>query len=317
MMNKSFFIIFLFFFLSCKKEDDNSVDIEQQDTFLVYDYTVTNLDYEPAFRSDTTKGGRIEIPALVEASGLAVSRANPNILWSHNDKGHANRLYCLGSKGENFGVFLLNGAGSRDWEDICIGPGPDDNIDYIYVGDIGDNDGVYPYLVIYRFPEPDLLQLDSGKLQQIDQNTVERFEFEYPDGPRDSETLMIDPWTKDIYIVSKRDYRSVIYRAKYPQSPVERTKLEKLAQLPFNWAVAGDISADGTQIAIKDRTTIYYWKREQGETVINALKRKPTRLPYILEPQGESFAWTNDGNGYFTLSEQSGRISPDLYYYSK
>ena len=29
--------------------------------------------------------------------------------------------------------------------------------------------------------------------------------FKYPDGPRDAETLMIDPVEKLIYIVSKRD----------------------------------------------------------------------------------------------------------------
>ena len=47
---------------------------------------------------------------------------------------------------------------------------------------------------------------------------VETFTLQYPDGPRDAETLMVDPLSGDIYIVSKRDTVLHIYRAAYPQS---------------------------------------------------------------------------------------------------
>ena len=310
-------LLFVFISLSCKKEETPKEDPVVKDVFVTIDYTMTNLPVSTEFAQNSSFGGPIENEFLVEASGLAVSRFNPTIVWSHNDSGHANRIYAVGNKGENYGVFLVQGASSRDWEDMCIGVGPVDGVNYIYVADIGDNSAQYNYIIVYRFPEPEITSPQTDGLNYINSDVVERMEFTYPDGARDAETLMIDPWTKDLYIVSKRNPQSLVYRAKYPQTVGGRTELEKLAQLPFNWAVAGDISPDGKQIAIKDRYNIYYWTRNLGESVVDALKKQPVRLPYIPEPQGESFAWTGDNNGYFTLSEKNGPPIPDLYFYNR
>ena len=35
------------------------------------------------------------LPEIPEASGLAISRRNPGIIWSHNDSGHATELFAL------------------------------------------------------------------------------------------------------------------------------------------------------------------------------------------------------------------------------
>jgi hypothetical protein len=312
------FCFLIFILTSCKKEETPVIDNKKdKEEFVVLTYSLQDLETANQFLQVNTKGGILQTEILKEASGLAVSRSNPEIVWSHNDSGHANRLHAVGSKGENRGYFLVQGASSRDWEDICIGVGPEEGVNYIYIGDIGDNQAQYNYIVVYRFPEPDVSNLDSAGINFIDNSTVERFEFVYPDGPRDAESLMIDPWTKDLYIISKRDFRSTIYCAKYPQTPGSRTTLDKIIQLPFNWAVAGDISADGKKIAIKDKYKIYYWERNVGESLADALKRIPKLLPYILEPQGESFAWTEDGTGYFTLSEQNTIQIPELYFYKK
>ena len=57
-------------------------------------------------------------------------------------------------KREFLGVCNIDGARCRDWEDIAIGPGPDPNQHYLYIGDIGDNRGEYREIVVYRVPEP-------------------------------------------------------------------------------------------------------------------------------------------------------------------
>jgi len=280
-------------------------------------YNLNTLIKNTKYAIDSNLGGYIKSRMLKEASGLCLSKSNPQCLWSHNDKGNPNRLYLLGTKGQNYGYYTLTGAGSRDYEDICIGPGPMPGINYIYLGDIGDNDAVYPSIVIYRIQEPILHKLDSNSTHIIPAEHIERLEFEYPDGPVDSETLMIDPINKDLYIVSKREFRSHVYRAPYPQKPNTKTKLQKLAQLPFNFAVAGDISSDGKKIVIKDLYRIFCWNRAENESVLDALKRAPERLTYIPEPQGESFAFTNNAASYFTLSEQSGTTPSYLYHYKK
>ena len=43
---------------------------------------------------------------------------------------------------------------NRDWEDIAVGPGPVDGKNYVYVGEIGDNDAKYRFKRVYRFEEP-------------------------------------------------------------------------------------------------------------------------------------------------------------------
>jgi hypothetical protein len=310
-------LLILSLLLSCKKDEPTPPVEDDGLNYVVLDYSINGLYFDESYQHDTLFGGPLMSPQLLEASGICVSRSNPSVLWSHNDSGNPNRLFAIGNKGENLGYYNLTEAGARDYEDICIGPGPIEGVNYIYLADIGDNDAQYSYIIIYRFPEPDATALDSGGVYDINSEDIERIEFTYPDGPRDAETLMIDPWTKDLYIVSKKDYRSLIYKAAYPQAVGVRTELEKIAQLPFNWTLAGDISADGTQIAIKVFNRIYNWNRNAGESVLDALKRQPNLLPYILEPQGEAFGWTEDGNGYFTLSEKSGTPDPELYFYKK
>lgn len=306
--------------LSCKKQENSGPpppDPEAEEEFLITSYPLTQLPYHSGYKNDTSKGGPLQSPLLKEASGLAVSRTHEGVLWSHNDQGHSNRLYAIGAKGENYGYFVLNGAGSRDYEDICIGPGPADHVNYLYIGDIGNNDASHKYLVIYRQPEPALSQLQHNGIYQVAAGQIDRIECDYADEPVDCETLMIDPLTKDLYIVSKRGFRSIVYQLPYPPSTTQRNKLKKLVQLPFNTAVSGDISDDGSCIVIKDYQKIYFWKREGKESILSALSRPPLLLPYIPEPQGEAFAWTRNASGYYTLSEQSGTSPAILYFYNR
>lgn len=299
---------------SCEKKTiDHAVNVEG---FIRLDYDVTTLDTFYAFTEGEARGFPAN-SAIVEASGLAVSRVNPAWIWTHNDKGDANRLFLMDDKAGDLGFFWIRGAGNRDWEDMCIGPGPKENVNYVYIGDIGDNDAVYPNIIINRFPEPNLYNYTFPGIFEIADSLVERFVMMYPDGPRDAEALMIDPWTKDLYVITKRERHSSLYVARYPYYSSEVIMLKKIAEFPFNRALAADISHDGTSIVVKTDRRLYYWKRETGEDVLTALKRIPMLLPYIMEPQGETFAWTPDGNGYYTLSEKSGVVISPLYFYQK
>lgn len=315
-MKNGFYIVFFIVAVSgCNKPKEViENEAENPTQVVVYDYEMNGLATNNEFQNSSTKGGELQSSLLVEASGLAMSRNNTEILWSHNDRGHANQVFLVGDKGEDYGYFQLSGVGNRDWEDICLGPGKEPNTTYVYVGEIGDNNGVHPSIFIYYFEEPDLANETQYAARSIAADKIYKAEYTYPDGPKDAETLMIDPWTKDLYIVSKRTAKSILYRAKFPHVGGE---LEKLAVFPFNWAVGGDISADGTKIAIKDRYNIYFWEREQGQSIVDAMRVAPQKLPYIVEPQGESVAWSLDGKEYFTLSEASPGITTELYYYTK
>ncbi|MDQ4068195.1 MAG: hypothetical protein M3203_01750, partial [Actinomycetota bacterium] len=98
--------------------------------------------------------GRIADRAVRESSGLAASRRNPGLLWTHNDSNDEPFLYCLDLQGRSCGTWRVTGAEAFDWEGMAAGPGPRAGEPYLYVGDIGDNLDQRPEIVVYRVPEP-------------------------------------------------------------------------------------------------------------------------------------------------------------------
>ncbi|MGI9544519.1 MAG: hypothetical protein ACR2MX_14760 [Cyclobacteriaceae bacterium] len=265
------------------------------------------VDNGPAF-SDRISKGAIQNDFLVEASGLAVSRNDNSHLWSHNDKDDQPFLFLLNNDGSDIGRFYLKGAVNRDWEDLAIGPGPDANETYLYIGDIGNNDLVYDFIRIYRLVEPDILE-DTLK-------NIETIRLNYPDGIRDAETLLLDPLTKDIYVITKRDTNSRIYRAAYPQTDEQVMTFE--GALPYNTIVSGDISIDGLEVLLKSYFRVFYWRRDIGTSLVDLFQQPADTLPYSLEPQGEAMAWHPDGSGYYTLSEEKETgVEAVLYFYER
>ena len=255
------------------------------------------------------KVATIEEGVLSEISGLVVSRKHHGIIYTHNDSGNKPEVYMLDSLGKYLGKIRLMGVYNRDFEDISFGPGPVKDQDYLYVGDIGDNVGTHQELFLYRFPEP-------NKLSENLEILPEKFVLQYPDGPKDSETMMVDPWNGDVFLLSKRDSSNVLYRAPAELLGPEPTVLEKVMTLPITMSTGGDISADGKHILIKNYWTVYYWAREEGQSIESALSKKPLMLPYKPEPQGEAIGFAADGSSYYTISEQRFRITPVLYKYT-
>ena len=147
--------------------------------------------------------------------------------------------------------------------------------------------------------------------------TFDRIAFQFPDGKRDAEALMIDPNTRDLYVVSKREENVSVYVAPFPQSVDQTITLKKVVTLPLTLIVAGDISDDGQEVIMKSYDWVYYWKRKEKEDLATLLSTDPVKLPYTREPQGEAIAWKKDGTGYYTLSEEADNVKPVLYFYER
>jgi hypothetical protein len=199
---------------------------------------------------------------------------------------------------------------------MAAGPGPREGVSYLYVGDVGNNEANPNTTehVIYRIPEP--LSLEST----LPRERTEPIRYTYPDGPRDAETLLLDPLTKDLYIVSKELAGAVLYRLPFPQ-PTDGTLIQaqRIGDVPgVVLATGGDISADGREIMVKTYTAVYYWQRKAGERIEEVLLRTALKmLPYELEPQGEAICFDKDGSGYFTLSERRNAPSVTLNFYRR
>lgn len=276
-----------------------------------------NVTLNSALFEQAANHGKLKLDEIDEASGLVASHNNPRAFWTHNDSGDKNRIFLISQSGDNLGTYTLEGAIARDWEDISIGPGPKANTSYLYVGDIGDNRAQYKEKVIYRFIEPNVSQQASDNQINIAKEHIDTITFEFPDGKRDAETLMVDPITKDIFVISKREKQVGVYVARYPQSTTQINILTKVATLDIHKIVAGDISVAGNEVLLKDYQNIYYWKKQANESIEELLTTAPQRLPYKAEPQGEAIAWKQDSSGFYTLSEASSSGAAKMYFYKR
>ena len=99
--------------------------------------------------------GNLESKKLREASGMVFSHLHDGVIYGHNDSGSSPPIYIFDTLGRDLGTIRVKDVYNRDWEDIAVGPGPDQNRSYIYVGEIKDNRGQWRSIRILRIPEPD------------------------------------------------------------------------------------------------------------------------------------------------------------------
>lgn len=248
---------------------------------------------------------QIDSPDLDEVSGLVFGRKYPNRIYLHNDSGGEAAVFVIDSLGNRLGKIELEGVKNRDWEEIAIGPGKDGSPN-VYVGEIGDNLGRYENVSLFRFEEPKII---DGKVKP------EKLVLTYPKGPMDAEAMFVDPLSEEIFIFSKRDSLNTIFKVPITAFDQGEAELIEVGKLPFTSVVAADISQDGLKILLKTYFAIYFWERSIGETVEEALKRKPIELPYSPEPQGEAIGFTADATAFYTLSEKRFEFIPVLNRY--
>jgi hypothetical protein len=250
--------------------------------------------------------GTIQNSSVTEASGIVASRKNADVLWTHNDSGDTARVFAMTPAGTNLGTYTISGAGSTDWEDIAIGPGPVAGTQYLYFGDIGDNGASRSSVSVYRVPEPTVSSAQSPVSTSI--SGAAKLTFQYPDGPRDAESLFVDPLTNDIYIISKPNSPKRLYRAAYPQSTSGTTTLQLMTTFNYSSAMtAADISPSGNEIIVRSYATTSgrMYVRPPGGSIADAFNLPPISIPLLSETQGEAIGFDRFGWGYYTTSEGS------------
>ncbi len=304
--------------IACQQDDD--ADSLQEATWN--NHEPFQLEYNIPFELDNAGFFSEQADArgetnLQEISGIVPSIANLGHIWAHEDSSNPNVIYLLDATTcETVASYELEGMINRDWEDIEIGPGPEEGVNYIYLGEVGDNHRAYGNYKVFRFEEPIFEESHRGQKNPIT-TPIETIDFRYPDGLRyDVETLLLDPWTKDLFLVTKRDFFSIIYVLPYPQKTSGFDEPIKVGEFPFTRAVGGNISLDGKEMLVKTYDHIMYWERQEDESMVDMFMKSPKLAPYNPpEPQGEAICFDQNG-GYFTISEYSNSVIPVLYYYS-
>ena len=257
--------------------------------------------------------GTVTINGLKEASGIAASRRNPGVLWTHSD-GSDGAIHAVATNGTHLATFYLN-IPVLDTEDIAVGPGPVRGTSYLYVGDIGDKHGRNRVQVL-RIPEPFVDTAWTGNPASVGFSGVETFTLSYPDGSYDAESLMLDPMSSDLFVVTKQDGTARVYRTNLNAIPGgSLVRWSFVTAIPFWLASGGDISADGKQIVLRREEYAQAWERSGGESVGTALARAGRAIPVIgppVEPNGEGIALLPNGSGYVTIGEG---VNPPIYFF--
>lgn len=241
--------------------------------------------------------GAVTTPGLIEASGLAASRhAHPGVLWTHND-GPDGRLFAVSTNGAALGVWKIDAPGIADVEDIAVRSA--DGIEEVLLADIGDNKGrrAEVRVLVVRAPAT---RAPGGALEGPALKPSAILTFTYEDGPRDAESLAVDPATGHLLVVAKEKKACGVYRFDPAASPAVA---RRIARLPVNKASGADISPDGLRLAVVNGRDAWMWARSAEEDWAVALTRDPVALPYEPGPNGESVAWSADGRHLFALSE--------------
>ncbi|MCH8922641.1 MAG: tandem-95 repeat protein, partial [Planctomycetes bacterium] len=80
-------------------------------------------------------------------------------------------------------------------------------------------------------------------------------------------------------------------------------------------ASAGDVSPDGSEILVKNYQNVFYYRREPGQSIAEALIGvEPIVVPYVVESKGEGVTFDPATGGYFTINEINPRT---VYFYDR
>lgn len=268
---------------------------------------------ERASYGAASRVGQFEDDAVDESSGVAASRVNRGLYWTHNDSGDGPFLYAFDRAGRKRGVWRVAGAEADDWEDMAAGPGPEAGRAYLYVGDIGDNDYARPSVTIYRVPEPSVTDQDaqSNKKQPRATATAEAIRLKYPDGSHDAETLLVHPKTGDLYIVVKAiDPTAGVYKLSAPFDASKTHTLARVGEVRAPGAAfggfftGGAISPDGTRLVLCDYLQAYELTPPAGSDNFDSIWKQPVLVISIGERrQGEAITYGPDGQTIFATNE--------------
>lgn len=273
-------IIFAVIAWTCKKENNSNPAV-------------------PVF--DTVPTIKQMVPVINEISGIADSKLNPGALWGQEDSGTPTRMYLIHHDGNVTHSVFIDGVTNRDWEEMALHDGN------IFIAETGDNNEAYNNYKFYKFDEP---TATTDTVQ-----TVETINFTYPDGSHDSEAFIIDRDNHHIYIITKRDNPSRIYKLSYPFGSSNTASF--IGTLPYSGVVGAAIAEDGKEVIIKTYTGLFYYTRDNNETMEQVFQKTYQSLPYTIEPQGEAICFSATNNGFFTVSEKSFASTVNVCFYKR
>lgn len=226
-----------------------------------------------------------------EASGLAVSRGHPGLMWTHNDSGNEAVLFALDASGAMRGHVRVSIL-MRDWEDISAAPcGPvqlrsGQARDCLYLGDIGDNSLNRRRIQVLVVAEPDPAAAETAH--------PEIFNVAYPDGAHNAEAMFVVGGR--LFIVT-RDGVGAVYASTSPLGEDRDITLQRISQLGLVAVTDAETSPDETSVAVRTSHEVAIYRTAD---LIRGDVSPRARIPIegLGEPQGEGVALDENGRLY-------------------
>jgi len=253
------------------------------------------------------------LPDLVaESSGIEIS--GPNKIWTFNDSGGEPELYLVDTLGNLLRTLFVAGANNRDWEDIT-----QDDKGNFFIGNIGNNTNANTDLTIFRIPNPDAVAADTIRAEAIAFAYEDQVAFPPPEDSLnfDCEALM---WYEDrLYLASKNrtmpfDGKTHLYRL--PDTPGTYVA-EKIGTFDTGgstmlnfWITAGDISPDGSKLALLSSDKIWVFYDFSGD---NFFSGQNERIGLGNFSQKEAIAWVTENDLYITDEQTLPGFGGNLY----
>lgn len=235
---------------------------------------------------------------IKESSGTAISRRDPDVVWTHNDSGDKARLYAIRLDGKLLAEVDVDDAKSSDWEDLCSFRR--DGKNYLAIGDIGDNNRRRRNAEIYVLEEPDLEKAKKGKLEV---KPLACIKVNYPGGPVDSEALAYDAERQQFVVASKEKFRCVLYEVDASVLDEDRT-LDAVPShsLLLPMVTAADISSNADRMVFSTYGPGFVIRRSAG----GKWKARGDEIEFLELPsrrQGESICFGSQDKRLILTSE--------------
>jgi hypothetical protein len=260
--------------------------------------------------------GKIQSDEITESSGIAASRCQPDLIWTHNDSGDGAFIFAMNPAGKHLGTWEVRNAKNLDWEDMAAFKDTAGKC-YLYIGDTGNtNKNERAEHKVYRVAEPVIRPSDSSSTRKAPTQTgpAETLTFSYPDARQDAETLMVHPVSGEIYVITKNRSRpAAVYKLK-PIFDAPAVKADKVSDItvpaiPNGFLTDGGISPDGRRVIICDYFAAYEFKLPDGSANFDDVwKQKPAVVELGDRKQGETVGYSADGLSIIATSE--GKFAP-------
>ena len=263
-----------------------------------------------------------------EASGLAISRRNPGLLWVHNDSGGQPLLHAIEPNGTYRGAVRIEGARNIDWEDIASFEL--DGKPWLLIADTGDNAGKGKNRELLVVAEPDPASLDP--LKETSATVAWKIPVRYADGPRDCEAVAVEAKAGLVYLLSKRDTpprlytlplrpaaanadagtadNNIVAAAKFvaqiknlPQPEGAQLFLDIPSGRYRAQPTSMDFAADGSMAVILTYGDVLLFTRNGNESWADTLQRKPTLLPPHTLLQAEAISFNQNATALHVAGE--------------